>query len=103
MFRVQVPYIFRPSPDLKNQLDTDLVLVAQAAFREVAIAAKGFEIAYLQFQFKSYTIALNSFVRKDGMIEIEAVSGLPNLPFSTVTAKQLKDAQAKANAKGRRN
>jgi hypothetical protein len=41
-----------------------------AAYREIAVAAKGLEIAYLQFVFRGRTLAVCSRIRRDGIVEI---------------------------------
>jgi hypothetical protein len=100
MFRVQAPFIVVPTPEARQVLGLDLYAASQAAFREVALAAKGLEIAHLQFAFAGLTLAVCSRVRRSGVVEIELGLGDPRLPFSAVTARQLRDAEAAARARG---
>ena len=57
-----------------------------AACREIAAAAKGLEIAHLQFVFRGLTLAVCSRVRRDGILEIEIGMGDQRLPKSAFTA-----------------
>ena len=70
-----------------------------AAYREIALAAKGLEIAYLQFVFRGLTLAVCSRVRRDGIVEIEMGLGDPRLPRSTFTAAQMRQAEAASRAR----
>ena len=76
-----------------------LLPAGQAARREIALAAKGLEIAHLQFAFRGLTLAVCSRVRRDGAVEIELGLGDPHLPASTFTDKQFRDAEAAARAR----
>ena len=58
------------------------------------MAAKGLEIAHLQFVFHGLTLAVCSRVRRDGIAEIEIGIGEPGLPKSAFTAVQLREAEA---------
>jgi hypothetical protein len=73
-----------------------------AAYREIALAAKGLEIAYLQFVFRGLTLAVCSRVRRDGIVEIEMGLGDPRLPRSTFTAAQMRQAEAAFSGAERR-
>lgn len=100
MFRVQAPVLIVPTAEAKQAIGTHLCPAGQAAYREVAMAAKGLEIAYLQFAFRGLTLAVCSRVRRDGVVEIEMGLGNPRLPVSLFTARQLREAEARAYAKG---
>lgn len=63
------------------------------------MAAKGVEIAHLQFAFRGLTLAVCLRVRRDGAVEIEMGLGDPRLPASTFTDKQLHDAEAAARTR----
>jgi hypothetical protein len=69
------------------------------AYREIAVAAKGHEIAHLQFVFRGLTLAVCSRVRRDGIIEIEIGVGNPRLPKSAFTAAQLREATAASRSR----
>jgi len=73
-----------------------LVPASQAAYREIALSAKGLEIAHLQFTFCELTLAVCSCVRRSGIVEIETGLGDERLPASPFTARQSRDAEAAA-------
>ena len=72
-----------------------------AAYREITLAAKGLEIAHLQFVFRAQTLAVCSRVRRDGLVEIELGLGDPRLPKSAITSAQMRDAEASAPGESR--
>ena len=96
MFRIQAPFIVVPTAEAKQAVGVHLWAASQAAFREIALAAKGLEIAHLQFAFRDLTLAVCSRVRRSGVVEIEMGLGDPRLPASSFTAKQLRDAETAA-------
>jgi len=71
-----------------------------AAWREIASVAGSLEIADHQFAFRDLTLAVCSRVRRDGLVEIEVGLGDPGLPMSSFTAKQLREAEQAALARG---
>jgi hypothetical protein len=87
MFRVQAPILVVPTAEAKVALGANLQAAGLAAYREIAIAAKGLEIAYLQFTFGRLTLAVCSRIRRDGVVEIESASATracrraPSLPI----------------------
>ena len=100
MFRVQAPVVVVPTAEAKQAIGVHLFPAGQAAYREVAMAAKGLEIAHLQFAFRGLTLAVCSRVRRDGLVEIEMGLGDPHRPVSLFTARQLREAESRAYAKG---
>jgi hypothetical protein len=64
--------------------------LAAEAFREIARAAKGFEIAHLQFRLGLDLVAVSSRVRASGEIEIEIGVGNPSLPSVVVTEEDIR-------------
>jgi hypothetical protein len=100
MFRIQAPILIVPTAEARDALGIHLQPAALAAHREIALAAKGLEIAYLQFTFGRLTLAVCSRVRRDGLVEIEIGLGDPRLPKSIFTAAQMRQAQAAAHARG---
>ncbi len=88
MFRIQHPFLFLPTAEARVAIGPRLRDSACRAFREIAMAAKGLEIAHLQFEFEELTLAVCSRVRADGLVEIEAGLGNPNLPRRTFTAAE---------------
>jgi hypothetical protein len=94
MFRVHAPILIVPTAESREALGVHLRQAALTAYREIAVAAKGLEIAYLQFSFDKLTLAVCSRVRRDGMVEIEIGLGDPRLPKSSFTAAQMRRAEA---------
>ena len=99
MFQIQAPILVSPTADAKLALGIYLHAAGLAAYREIAVAAKGLEIAHLQFVFRGSTLAVCSRIRRDGIVEIEIGLGDPRLPRSTFTAAQLREAEAAARAR----
>jgi hypothetical protein len=92
MFRIQAPILIVPTAEAKKALGRRLRWAGLAAYREIAVAAKGLEIAHLQFAFFELTIAVCSRVRRDGIVEIEIGLGDPRLPAHSFTAAQIREA-----------
>lgn len=99
MFRIQASVILVPTAEAERALGAHLSPAGQAAYREIATAAKGLEIAHLQFAYRGLTLAVCSRVRRSGAVEIELGLGDPHLPRSSFAAKQLRDAEAAARAR----
>ena len=94
MLRIQAPIVIIPTADAKLALGDHLQAAGLAAYREITVAAKGLEIAYLQFSLRDLTLAVCSRIRRDGVVEIEIGLGDPRLPKSTFTADQMRQAEA---------
>lgn len=101
MYRVQAPILIVPTAEARETIGPQLQPAALAAYREIALAAKGLEIGYLQFVFGNLTLAVCSRVRRDGMVEIEIGLGDPRLPKSVFTAAQMRQAETAARARRR--
>jgi hypothetical protein len=99
MFMIEAPILIVSTVEAKQALGAQLGRAALAAYREIALAAKGLEIAHLQFAFGKLTLAVCSRVRRDGMVEIEIGMGDPRLPKSSFTAAQMRQAEAAARAR----
>ena len=99
MFQIQAPILIVPTADAKLALGIHLRASGLAAYREIALAAKGLEIANLQFVFRGLTLAVCSRVRRDGIVEIEMGLGDPRLPRSSFTAAQMRHAEAASRAR----
>ena len=81
-FRIHAPVVLVPTAEAERAIGAHSLLPAgQAAHREIALAARGLEIAHLQFAFRGLTLAVCSRVRRDGAVEIEMGLGDPRLPF----------------------
>jgi len=77
-------------------IGANMTALAYAAYREIAMAAKGLEIAHLQFVFGAATFAVCSRLRRDGSVEIEIGMGDSRLPASTFTLDQFRLAERRA-------
>ena len=99
MVRIEVPLIVIPTSDARSALGARLKEAGLAAYREIAVAAKGLEIAHLQFVFHGMTLAVCSRVRRSGMVEIEIGMGDSRLPKSAFTSAQLREAEAASRAR----
>lgn len=99
MFQVQAPVFIIPTTEAQHALGDHLRDASLAAYREIALAAKGLEIAHLQFVFRRLTLAVCSRVRRDGRVEIEIGLGDARLPKSAITAEQFRQAEAAARAR----
>ena len=99
MLRIQAPIVIVPTADAKLALGEHLQAAGIAAYREIAVSAKGLEIAYLQFAFRRLTLAVCSRIRLDGVVEIEIGLGDPRLPKSAFTADQMRQAEAASRAR----
>ncbi len=93
MFQIQAPILIVPTSDAKVAVGVHLQAAGLAAYREIALAAKGLEIAHLQFVFRGLTLAVCSRVRRNGIVEIEMGLGDPRLPKSAFTAAQMQQAK----------
>lgn len=96
MFSTQAPIVIIPTLEAERALGASLRAAGQAAYREIAMAAKGLEIDFLQFVFQAQTLAVCSRVRRSGMVEIELGLGDKTLPASVFTADQNRQARASA-------
>lgn len=99
MFRIQAPILILPTAEARQALGRRLRWAGLAAYREIAVAAKGLEIAHLQFAFFEHTLAVCSRIRRDGIVEIEIGLGDPRLPARSFTATQVRQAIAAATAR----
>ena len=99
MVRIEVPFLVIPTNDARSALGSRVTEAGLAAYREIAMAAKGLELAHLQFVFHRLTLAVCSRVRRDGLVKIEIGMGDPRLPKSAFTSAQLREAQAASRAR----
>jgi hypothetical protein len=93
MFRTNAPIIVVPTIEAERALGASLAAAGQAAYREIAVAAKGLEISFLQFAFQGHILAVCSRVRRSGMVEIELGLGDRTLPASIFTTEQSRQAR----------
>jgi hypothetical protein len=99
MFQIHAPILILPTAEVKQVLGRGLRWAGLAAYREIAVAAKGLEIAHLQFAFFEHTLAICSRVRRDGRVEIEIGLGDPRLPTRCFTDAQIRQAIAASRVK----
>ena len=99
MYRIEAPVHIAPTNEAKAPLGVRLREAGLAAFREIAISAKGLEMAHLQFTFQRLTLAVCSRVQRDGVVEIEIGLGDPRSPKSAFTAAQLREAAAASRSR----
>ena len=99
MFKIQAPILMVPTAEARQALGAHLQQAALAAYREIALAAKGLEISHHQFIFGKLTLAVCSRVRRDGVVEIEMGLGDPRLPKNSFTAAQMRQAEAAARSR----
>jgi hypothetical protein len=92
MFRIHAPILVLPTPEARDALGVQLRPAALEAHKQIALAAKGLEIAHHQFAFADLTLAVASRVRRDGLTEIEIGLGNPRLPKATFTTAELQGA-----------
>jgi hypothetical protein len=101
MFQIQAPVLIVPSTEARQALGSRLRLAGLCAYREIAVAAKGLEIAHLQFAFFELTLAVCSHVRRDGIVEIEIGLGNAQQPARTFTAAQMHQAVKAATSQAK--
>jgi hypothetical protein len=95
MIRIKPPVVAIHTQEARAAIGANMTALAYCAYREIAMAAKGLEIAHLQFVFGKATFAVCSRLRRDGTVEIEIGLGDPRLPASTFTLEQLRAAELK--------
>ncbi len=98
MLRIHVPILIIPTAEAREAVGPRLQ-AAGLAYREIAVAAKGLEIAHLQFIFGRLTLAVCSRIRRDGVVEIELGLGDPRLPKTSFTAAEMRRAEAATRAR----
>jgi hypothetical protein len=96
MIRIKPPVVVIATQEARAAIGARVTELAYCAYREIAMAAKGLEIAHLQFVFGKTTFAACSRLRRDGTVEIEIGLGDPRLPASTFTLVQLRAAERRA-------
>jgi hypothetical protein len=91
--RLQPPIRLVTTAEVRQALGPSLRDAAYLAYREIALAAKGLEIACLQFAFDDVTLAVCSRVRRDGTVEIEIGLGDARLRTRCFTQAELRAAE----------
>ena len=80
MLRIHAPIIIVPTAEVREALGPRLEAAGCAAYREIAMAAKGLEIAHLQFVFGRLTLAVCSRIRHDACIPRESPPSRRHMP-----------------------
>lgn len=102
MIRITPSAFVVPSVELRGTMDA-LAIANHPAFVEIAFAAKGPEIAHLQFCFRGRTLAVCSRVRRSRPIEIAMGSCVQGLPASIFATGQLREADPARRARATRS
>jgi hypothetical protein len=68
MIRIKPPVVAIPTQEARAAIGANMTALAYCAYREIAMAAKGLEIAHLQFVFGKATFAVCSRLRRDGRV-----------------------------------
>lgn len=89
-YRCFAKFRYIPTAEAQAQFGQRLEAIAGEAFRAIALSAKGFEIAYLQFQYERDVVAVSSRIRRSGEIEIEIDIGNRTLPTVVFSEDELK-------------
>lgn len=101
MFQVQAPVVIVPSTEARAALGIQLRAAALAAWREIARRGQGIEMAHFQIVHAGVTLAVCSRIRGDGFIEIGLGLGDPKQAGRVIPAAQLRQAEARAQARDR--
>jgi hypothetical protein len=99
VLRIQAPILIIATAEARSALGDHVQDAGLAAYREILVAARGLEIAYLQFAFRKLTLAVCSRIRRDGVVEIEIGLGDPRLPKSAFTADQMRQSEAASRSR----
>lgn len=100
-YRCFAKFRYIPTAPARAQFGQRLEAIAGEAFRAIALSAKGFEIAHLQFQSDRDVVAVSSRIRSSGEIEIEIDFGnrtLPTVVFSEHELRKFDRHTAKKNS-----
>jgi hypothetical protein len=89
-------FFYIPTIEARVQFGLRVETYARDAFRAIALAGKGFEIAHLQFRRGNDVVAVSSRVRTSGEIEIEIGVGNPALPTTVFTEEELRKSNRHA-------
>ena len=94
-------FSYIPTAEARVAFGSRLQGIAIEAFRVIALARKGFEIAYLQFRQGADLVAVSSRVRNYGEIEIEIDVGNPGLPTMVFSEEELRKSNRHAPKQAR--
>ena len=89
-YRCFAKFRYIPTAAALAQFGQRLEAIAGEAFRAIALSAKGFEIAHLQFQSGRDVVAVSSRIRNWGEIEIEIDIGNRTLPTVVFSEDELR-------------
>lgn len=91
-YRSVASFFYIPTVEARAEFGPRLPLIASEAFRALARAGKGLEVAHLQFRQGDDLVAVSSRVRRSGEIEIEIGVGNPQLPSVVFTEQEVRSA-----------
>jgi len=94
-------FSYIPTAEAQATFSSRLEGIAIEAFRAIALARKGFEIAHLQFRSGADIVAVSSRVRSYGEIEIEIDVGNPSLPTIVFSEDELRKSNRHAPRQSR--
>ena len=94
-------FCYVPTAEARATFGSRLEGIAIEAFRAIALARKGFEIAHLQFRSGADLVAVSSRVRSYGEIEIEIDVGNPGLPTVVFSEEELRKSNRHAAKQAR--
>jgi hypothetical protein len=100
-YRCFAKFCYVPTAEALAAFGSRLEGIATEAFRAIALARKGFEIAHLQFRSGANVIAVSSRVRSYGEIEIEIDVGNPSLPTVVFSEDELRKSNRHAPKQAR--
>jgi hypothetical protein len=92
VYRGLMQFRFLPTSAARAAFGKRLSDIAVAAFRAIARADKGLQVAHLQFRQGKDLVAVCSRVRGDGEVEIEIDVGNRQLPAVVFTESEMRGA-----------
>jgi hypothetical protein len=101
VYRAFMQFGFLPTSAARTAFGKRLGDIAVAAFRAIAQADKGLEVAHLQFRRGRDLVAICSRVTGDGEVEIEIDVGNGQLPTVVFTENEMRRANRRSRDQGR--
>jgi hypothetical protein len=85
MYRVYAPFLIQFTEEARAVLPISPSEAAQAAFRTIAAAGQGFDIAYMPIEMKGLCFVAASRITKSGTVVIEVDCAQPGLTPRVIT------------------
>jgi hypothetical protein len=92
MYRVYAPFLIQFTEEARAILPTSPSEAAQTAFRTIAAAAQGFDVAYLPFEMKGLSFVAASRITARGTVVIEVDRAQPGLTQRMITGHTYSNA-----------